>query len=91
MVFFHLIEAYGIESVDEVGIGLAIDLGERDSLEIEIVHGVGIKEELAAVLGGKELAFFLLGDDGCNLWTAPRRSIGPHHKMCGGAFRHRDR
>ena len=40
MVFFHLIEADGIESVDEIGIGLAIDLGERDGLEIEVVHGV---------------------------------------------------
>ena len=67
MVLVHLIEAHSIESVDEIGIGLAIDLGERDSLEIQVLHGVGIKEELAAVVGGKEFTFFLLGNNRCNL------------------------
>ena len=67
MVFFHLIKANSIEGVDEGGVGLAIDLGERDGLEIQVLHGVGIKEEFAAVMGGKKFTFFLLGDNRCDL------------------------
>ena len=99
MVFFHLIKAHSIEGVDEGGVGLAIDLGERDCLEIQVLHGIGIKEEFAAVMGGKKFAFLLLGNNRCDLrevadendldspeWLAPFRSQAGWRCCCVRLF-----